>query len=1178
LNGNDILSANPQDRTERATASVRTPAVSPATAAACLLALLHRHTAQSPVALGWLGNSGRWSITSADVDQDTTLHSLERAVPKELASVGSVGTDSLDSSSLPPVLFVACTAQAADSAEAAVSLSQMGLVLVSQESGCLVRLNVDASRQTPQAASEFLDQYAQLIRLASARPDATLVEHSLVTETGSRFIPDPTAAIPATPYPLLSEAFVAVARRSPQAVAVRQSGRTWSYSAIEESSAKLASRLCELGVTPEHVVAVTGPRSFGTVSSILGVFRSGGVLLTIDPKLPQDRQLLIAKQAGAAFLVRVGGSTPLDAQIPACVSVDAFTGLAADGAGAHPGDASSSLPVLDPGKAAYIFFTSGSTGTPKGVVGCHRGLAHFLDWQRKTFEIGPGDRAAQVTTLSFDMVLRDMFLALTSGATLSIPADEDVLDPTAILRWMAVEEISVLHVVPSLLRAWTNNAPDGLHLPALRRVFLAGEPLTDTLINNFRNRFGDGALITNFYGPTETTLIKCFHPVVGEPEPGIQPIGRPQPQTQILILNKRNQLCGLNEMGEIAIRTPFRTLGYLNAPETTAKVFVPNPFRTDPTDLIYLTGDSGCYRTDGILVMKGRMDGQVKIRGVRVEPGEIEATLAKCPGVREAAVVAHQAQDGGKFLAAYVVCDGVRPDGDVAAMRNFLKQTLPEALVPSVFVPLAALPLLPNGKVNRKKLQPDMPSLQASDTRADGVAQDLSPREAELLAIWQSVLGHQRVGVNDSFIELGGDSLTAIAALVRMQRLGIPAAMARGIFQGRTIRQIAAAPDDPQATEASAPMPTKARANMLVNVLRGVLVFILVMGHWFEGLLNRLPASLSGLGEVAMPLFNAATPGFALLFGLSLGYTFLPRFAFDAPGVTRALYRAAGIVGIGVVVRSVTDLGVFALGGKAIDSTMFFGSLYSALLYYALALLTAPWWFRFISRWRNAYLPIAVLMLAAFGIFKLAQMLVLYREQEGFLQLLRLMVVAKFNYFNMSVGALAGLAAGQWLHSWTSRNAPMEQLVPPLLGLGVVLTVAGLLLVWVTTGGIWALHDAANMPLWKWVFYAGTVLLAASVTSRVLAHYEERGVISQKALNVTAVLGQISLPVFVIHTLVLRGKALLVLIGVPGSLALLVPLALFFGACFWMMRQLYQMYYGPASPQGPQGSTAEAGA
>ena len=1158
----------------RATVSVQTCAVHPAAAAACLLALLHRHSSQSPVAVGWFDSTGRWSALSVEVDQDTTLRALELALPKGLVSVEAV-TALPDSTALPPVQFVACTEQQADAAEVAVSSSQMGLVFVAQDSGSRIRLNFDATRQTPQATTEFLDQYAQLLRLASARPDAALVEHSLITEAGARLIPDPTASIPTTAYPLLGEAFVAAARRSPQAVAVRQRGRTWSYADLDESSAKLAAKICDLGVTCDHVVAVTGPRSFGTVSSVLAVFRSGGILLTIDPKLPHERQQLIAKQAGAAFLVRVGGSTPLDADIPVSLTVDPQTGFSDDlpQGSLHDPDR---LPALDPGKAAYIFFTSGSTGTPKGVAGCHRGLAHFLDWQRKTFEIGPGDRAAQVTTLSFDMVLRDMFLALTSGATLSIPADEEVLDPTAILKWMAVEEITILHVVPSLLRAWTNNAPDGLHLPALRRVFLAGEPLTDTLINNFRARFGKGALITNFYGPTETTLIKCFNPIVGEPEPGIQAIGRPQPETQILILNKRKRLCGLNEMGEIAIRTPFRTLGYLNAPQATAKVFVPNPFRTDPADLIYLTGDSGHYRMDGTLVMKGRMDGQVKIRGVRVEPGEVEATLAKCPGVREAAVVAHQGQDGGKFLAAYVVFDENRATNDVAELRRVLKRTLPEALVPSVFVPLAALPLLPNGKVNRKELQPDMPSLQAGAS-AENAAQDLSPREAELLAIWQSVLGHQRVGVDDSFIELGGDSLTAIAALVRMQRLGIPAAMARGIFQGRTIRQIASVGVDSQAAETAAPMPAKARANMLVNVLRGMLVFILVMGHWFEGLLNRLPSSLSGLGEVAMPLFNAATPGFALLFGLSLGYTFLPRYTFDAPGVTRALYRAAGIVAVGVVVRSVTDLGVLSLSGKAIDSTMFFGSFYSALLYYALALLTAPWWFRFISRSRNAYVPIAALMLATFGIFKLAQAILLYREQEGFLQLLRLIVVAKFNYFNMSVGALAGLAAGHWLHGWTSRNAPMEQLASPLLRLGIALTTAGLVMVWMSTGSIWALHDAANMPLWKWIFYAGTVLLAASITSLVLARYEERSAVRQKALNLTAVLGQISLPVFVIHTLVLRAKALLVLVGVPGSLALLIPLAAFFGACYWMMRQLYEMYYGTAKPQDRQGAPAEAG-
>ena len=189
-----------------------------------------------------------------------------------------------------------------------------------------------------------------------------------------------------------------------------------------------------------------------------------------------------------------------------------------------------------------------------------------------------------MTALSFDMVLRDMFLALSSGATLCIPDEDDVLDPQAVLRWMAAERISVLHVVPTLLRAWLGHVPPNLALPDLRRVFLAGEPLTDVLINTFRREFGDRALVTNFYGPTETTLIKCFHSV-GTPETGVQPVGRAQPGTQVLVLNALGEICGLNEIGQIAIRTPYRTLGYLNAPELTAAVFVRNPFRNDPMTL-----------------------------------------------------------------------------------------------------------------------------------------------------------------------------------------------------------------------------------------------------------------------------------------------------------------------------------------------------------------------------------------------------------------------------------------------------------------------------------------------------------------------------------------------------------------------------------------------------------------
>ncbi|RQP26340.1 amino acid adenylation domain-containing protein [Piscinibacter terrae] len=1124
---------------------------------ACFATLLHRHTNQSSLALAVVDAQEPLRVVGIEFEDGTLLSQVigacQAAAPAPAAATPST-VCLLDAEANP----------LAGSAPLALACSADGDAL-------RVRLSFDGRLFRAERMSELLAQLGVLWDQACRDANRPVLTYSLMTDLGRRLLPDPSQPIEVPRYPLMPEAFAAMAASRPDDVAIRKAGRTWSYREVDRSSSALAATLCGLGVTPSDVVVVTGPRSFGTVSSVLGTFRSGATLLTIDPKLPLDRQRVMVQQASARFMVRIGPSSALDGDGLQVIEIDPDSGLVK---GAAPGAVSqSALPDLVPSAPAYIFFTSGSTGVPKGVVGCHQGLAHFLDWQRKTFEIGPGDRAAQITTLSFDMVLRDMFLALTSGATLSIPEEADVLDPGAILSWMASERISVLHVVPSLLRAWINNAPEGLKLPALRRVFLAGEPLTDSLIKSFRASFGEkDALVTNFYGPTETTLIKCFHPVL-QPEPGVQPVGRPQPQTQIVILNRAKQVCGVHELGEIAIRTPFRTLGYLNAPETTAKVFVPNPFSDQAGDLLYMTGDSGCYRADGLIVMRGRMDNQVKIRGVRVEPGEIEAAIGHCPGVKEAAVVAHEGEQG-KYLVAYVVFSASQPTSSV---RDFLRARLPENMVPSAFVVLDALPLLPNGKVNRKALTPPAASPEPATAPLDAADAPRNAREAELIAIWQSVLGHGRVGVNDSFVELGGDSLTAITALVRMQRLGIPDGYARGIFQGWSIRQIV------QMAEGKAPvedmgMPPKVRTNLFVNVMRGVLVAILVAGHWFEGLLNRLPDAWHGVGSTLMPLFNAATPGFALMFGLSLGYIFLPRYASEPQAATKTLRQAMWLVIGGVFVRAAFDIGMLVSNGVALDSTLFFTSFYSALLYYAIALATAPWWFRLITRSSNVYRTVFLMAVAAHFIYQGFQWLFLEQQRTGFVELMRLMVVAKFNYFNMSAGALCGLAGGYYLHEWSQGKHALSDLSQRLGLAGLAATVFGLGLLYQSTGSFEQIQNAAIMPLWKWIFYGGTVLLMASLLSVALNAHERLPAPARVGFNLLGVLGQLSLPIFVCHNLVLRIKGLLVHWGMPGGPALIIPLAMFFGGFGWVMAKLYALYYGSVSGAASKAQEQPAGA
>jgi acyl-coenzyme A synthetase/AMP-(fatty) acid ligase/acyl carrier protein len=420
------------------------------------------------------------------------------------------------------------------------------------------------------------------------------------------------------------------------------------------------------------------------------------------------------------------------------------------------------------------------------VLGCHKGLSHFLSWQRETFAIGSGDRVAQLTALSFDAVLRDIFLPLTSGATLCLPDANDALTPDPIIEWLERQQITVLHAVPSLAQSWLASEGAKVDLESMRWVFFVGEPLTEAFLHQWRTAFHNTAEIVNLYGPTETTLIKCFYRVPADIAPGVQPVGRPIPNTQALVLNDHNQLCGINEPGEIVLRTPFRSLGYINAPEENQKRFVKNPFRDDPWDLIYFTGDAGRYRPDGTLEILGRLDDQVKIRGVRVEPAEVTAILSQHPLVDSCIVVGKKNERDETCLVAYVVASN-QGQATTTQLRSYLLEQMPAAMVPSVFVFLDSLPLTPNGKVDRKALpEPD-------HKRSEPEESFVAPRteiERIVAGIWTEVLKTERVGVHDNFFELGGHSLLASQIVSRIRVALQVEVSLRALFEKPTVASL----------------------------------------------------------------------------------------------------------------------------------------------------------------------------------------------------------------------------------------------------------------------------------------------------------------------------------------------------------------------------------------------------
>jgi len=622
----------------------------------------------------------------------------------------------------------------------------------------------------------LLSQFQFLLEQIVTDPSSPIGLYSLVTPADRPLLPDPSAVLPQPQYNLLTTMFTNWVSSTPEHSAVCQGDRSWNYSELSTSAHAVAGVLLSHGVSRGDVVAVFGSRSFGLIASMMGVLLSGGVLLTIDPKYQSERQSVMLQEAKAKHVIVSGQWAMGNEQFPLPLSphptphtphpifVDSNTGVAIN----SETDSSEAihLPQLSPDDAAYIFFTSGTTGVPKGVLGCHKGLAHFLNWQRQTFAVDQQDRTAQLTGLSFDVVLRDIFLPLTSGATLCLPAEGDELEPTRLLRWLEREQISLMHTVPSLAESWLVNVPEEVSLGSLRCIFFAGEPLKDTLVSRWRQSFPLMGEIVNLYGPTETTLAKCYYQIPAQILPGVQPVGVPLPETQALVLAENNQLCGIGESGQIVLRTPFRSLGYINATQKNRSQFVKNHFRNDEQDLLYYTGDKGRYRPDGSLEILGRLDRQVKIRGVRIELREIETLLSLYPAVREVVVMAREDQPGDQRLVAYVVSHQEQVT-TTDELRRFLKDKLPNYMMPSAFVILEALPLTNNGKVDRLALP--IPEQLRQEPEVTFVA----PRnelESTMTQIWSQVLGIQPIGVRDNFFDLGGHSLLAVRLFAQIEK------------------------------------------------------------------------------------------------------------------------------------------------------------------------------------------------------------------------------------------------------------------------------------------------------------------------------------------------------------------------------------------------------------------------
>ena len=503
----------------------------------------------------------------------------------------------------------------------------------------------------------------------------------------------------------------------PGAVAVDAPDATLSYAGLWERSGIVARRLAEAGVASGERVAICADRTGGFVVGLLGVLRLGAVAVPLSADLPAKRRLLMASEAGVSVVLLAEGAAADAAQLHRSagrIVVDAR----------RPEKGAPSLPPHAPGDGdpAYVYFTSGSTGVPKGVLGTHRGLSHFVVWQRDRFDFGPGDRVALLKTISFDAVLREVFTPLVSGATICVPPT--TLEAPEVLSWVGSAGVTVLHATPALAEIWLGEMADSAQVRSVRLLILAGEILTGPMVEAWRTVVDPSCEIVNMYGPTETTMVKTYHVVpTAQPVPDLVPVGRPLPNTQVLVVSD-GHLCGVGESGEVLLRTRAATLGYINNPEEQSEAFIVNPFTGDTDDIVYRTGDSGYLSEDGTLTVTDRIDDQVKVLGVRIELGEVAAHIRKHPAVDAVAVVPEETSGSSTRLVAHVVAGREGVDG--TDLRRHLSEHLPRTMIPSRFVFTDALPLTANGKVDVRALQAAYPPAVApTQPAADRLAERL---------------------------------------------------------------------------------------------------------------------------------------------------------------------------------------------------------------------------------------------------------------------------------------------------------------------------------------------------------------------------------------------------------------------------------------------------------------------
>ena len=541
-------------------------------------------------------------------------------------------------------------------------------------------------------------------------------------------------------------------------------GREMSYGELNNRANLIARELRGLGVTRESIVGLMTERGFGMMAGLLGIMKAGGAYLPIDPEYPKERIEYMLGDSGAGWLLGDDASLSKVAHEAKKVGLNEL--MSGSGKAANPET------VSRPEDLAYIIYTSGSTGRPKGVMVEHRNLNAYVHSFLNQCGIGGSDVMLQQASITFDTSVEEIFPILLSGGRLVLASRQEVNDTALLKELITRNDVTVVSCSPLLLNE-LNQPP----VAKCVKTYISGG---DVLKYGHMSNLPERARVINGYGPTETTVAAIFYQCRGD-EQGPVPIGRPIANWLAYLVDKYDKPVPVGVPGEILLGGEGVTRGYLGRPELTAEKFIQDPFTG--RGRLYRSGDLARWRPDGNMEFLGRADQQLKIRGFRIEPGEIEARLMSHPAVNEAAVAALDGEDGNKYLCAYIASD---KELTVMELREFLSGDLPDYMIPARFVSLEKLPVTSHGKLDRKALEKKGGGMSLGSQYQE----PSGDMECRLVLIWQEVLGAERVGVNDNFFALGGDSIKAIQIMARLGRQGYSFEMAE-LFRAPTVRELA---------------------------------------------------------------------------------------------------------------------------------------------------------------------------------------------------------------------------------------------------------------------------------------------------------------------------------------------------------------------------------------------------